>query len=216
MPDDRSVDFAFLAFTDARGEILRRLEIREKLVELYVLSSLALLGAIATIYAGSGAPAKELFALPPMLALAISFRLRSHVDSTEAVAEFIRRDLNEFLLQKDAWAPHWDWATHSGARFLRHGKYGGLKKSGRFVSESMSLHFPCFFSMLYLFYTSGLSASWKERWSVGIFIAGIFMFLVAFENTRKSYRDREDTKKEMARSSEFWRDVMKQSQGASK
>lgn len=212
-PQDRSIDFAFLAYSDARSEILRRLEIREKLVELYILSSLAFLGALATIYASSGTPRQEFFVLPPMLALAISFRLRSHVDSTEAVAEFIRRDLNSFLIEKDAWAPHWDWATHTSQRVAARGKYGGIKKSGRFIAESMSLHFPCALSMLYLFFASDFQTPPYDIWSVSVFVAGISLFLVAFENTRRSYNDREMTKDRQSNSPSRWLELVNQEKG---
>ena len=201
--------FALASFVDARQEILKRLELRERLIEVYFIGSIALFGALATLNQVQGQLQPALFLLSPLLALVISFRLRSHVDSTEGLAEFIRRDLNLALLQTESWAPYWDWSTHADKKVPRTGRYSGKKKSGRFVSEWMSLHFVCFVSMIYLFFATDQMASDPVWWGYALFGFGIGMFVVAVHNTRHSYKDREKTKEIPAISSTLWKESCK-------
>lgn len=203
----QAVDFGMLAFSDARAEILERVRIREKLSELYIVVSVGLIAALSAMFPGKGTAPAELFLLPAILALAISYRLRSHVNTTEAIAEFIRRELNAFLITEDAWAPYWDWSTHADSRINDRPPFSNIIKSRRLLSDTMSLHFPCAISMAYYFFYTKMNSAPASIWNVSLFLVGCTMFLWALENTWGSYRNRERTKVNRALSSDAWKDM---------
>jgi len=138
--------FALAAFQDARSEILQRLSMREKIVEVYIVSSISLLGAFLVAARLLDDFPNEVYIVAPVLSLSMSLLIKSHYVAMEKLSEFIRTDLNQTFVFLRGWVPYWDFYN----RYQVQGPGTRLDKSrSRWIAHICAIHFPTTISMTF-------------------------------------------------------------------
>ena len=217
----RSYDFAKTAFLDARIEIVKRLELRSNLIATYLVGSLTIFGAILTFSTSSlfslGSFPIEICIVAPLFGLIVSFQLRSHVETTEDLAEFIRRDLNPHLMQLGAWSPYWDFSSRepnssfwSKSSFAKSEKKELKKTELRKRSDLFAIHAPTLFSVLASLYIIYFDTASTPFHRIVIGSLCVVMFYFAINNTWKGYKYRELTIANPILFPNWWGDLMKE------
>jgi hypothetical protein len=146
---DATLDMAREAFKSAREEIMFRLRAREVITLAYLAGYFTLLSTSVANYSRIDI-VFFLASVGPLAALAVSVMLYAHNKTIEQLAEFIRFDLNEFLVSNNSWAPLWDlstrWKDTPGAKSLK--DIEGGKTITRWFSVLTSVHLPSVVSLI--------------------------------------------------------------------
>ncbi|MBY6121839.1 hypothetical protein KUV64_22140 [Mameliella alba] len=174
--EERAFDFLKLAFSDARGEIISRLAMREKIVEVYLVSSISLMGVL--LVAARLIPELPVFVyiVAPILSMSMSMLIRSHYIAMEKLSEFIRYDLNQELISLGGWSPYWDYFNRKGDT----GIGTSLDKTrARWLAHAVSMHAPSAISMCFFFYFAFEVENSNLEWTEVICTFDAFTFYVA-------------------------------------
>ncbi|WP_171100947.1 hypothetical protein [Ruegeria sp. HKCCD7255] len=186
------------SFQDARAEILMRLGFREKLVEIYMVGSVALVTAL--IAARQYGIPMEAYAISSVFSLVVAVQIRAHVDAVEKLANFIRWQLNPYWIENKNWAPTWDWYT-------RQGNVEEQKTFLRSASQAISIHLPSFSSLVIYAYVLS-TGEWKGWTPPTIWFVSIALFVIAVETTRRTYKSRKN--QPSPATPECWEDKLKE------
>ncbi len=205
--DGKSLEFLQMAFSDARSEIAKRMEFRERLQEVYILGSISLLvGFVAAKAALRADFPLEILLISPLFALVISAQLKSHVESIENLAEFIRRGVNPLLMTLGAWSPYWDFYTRQNPK-IEEGK-----TAQRIIAQLIGIHLPSFLSLAFYTFEVSQIGSKATAFQIVTFIIACAMFFAALRNTMKSYDKRKETLKNPVPAPKWWIDEFKNSE----
>ena len=215
-------EFALAAYQDARGEILKRLEFREKIVEIYVVGSIAFLAGLAS-FNGLFAPDPSqpslplyLYLLSPLFSLITSIQLMAHIQSTEKLAQHIRWEVNPVLVLTGGWAPYWDWSSRQTdskggmtdrAKKTKRAKMTERAKTiGKFLSQFVSIHLPSFVCLVLYFFNLPSGAICSFSRDGNLFLGGGVVFCLAIWATWLGYAERFETMKHgVVPSPEWWK-----------
>ncbi|MEM9360863.1 MAG: hypothetical protein AAGB04_32230 [Pseudomonadota bacterium] len=181
--DERAFEFVKIAFADARAEITSRLAMREKIVEVYLVSSISLMGALLVAARLLPELPVVVYIVAPILSLSMSMLIRSHYVAMEKLSEFIRYDLNKELIRLGAWSPYWDYFNRKGDT----GIGTSLDKNrSRWLAHAVSMHAPSAISMSFFFYFAfefeNSNLSWNDvlwTWNAFAFTVALAIFVYA-------------------------------------
>ena len=174
MGEDQEVAFAIKVYEDTRGEIRDRVKMREQLIYSYITGTVAFIGVSIGLDKTELVTRILLCSVMPVISLIVAINVSRQIRTIERLANFLREDFNNFMIEKGAWAPHWDWKNRWSS--------STDKDRSLLLKDTLTLHLPSIISIVTGFYFISRKYDFslpnlKNFWS--FFPASLLILLVA-------------------------------------
>lgn len=142
---EKARDFVLAVYNDCRSEIRERIGLRDQWISRYVFGVVVFLGASLGLKDITPSLSFYLCLVMPLMSLVVALNVSAHQDAIENLANFLRADFNQTLIDAAMWAPFWDWRT-SQDRGAKTAKETARNRRRRLVNI-LSVHGPSLASL---------------------------------------------------------------------